>query len=92
MSDFPKWMLALAGISLLPVLLSPFYLFGLQPFGTSPSALVRFLLYVATQLLWLLPLILFFISLDLYRRGYERLGIAAALLGAALTATALWLL
>ena len=75
MSDFPKWMLALAGISLLPVLLSPFYLFD-----------------VATQLLWLLPLILFFVSLDLYRRGYERLGIAAALLGAALTATALWLL
>ena len=92
MSDFPKWMLALAGISLLPVLLSLFYLFGLQPFGTSPNALVRFLFYVATQLLWLLPLILFFVSLDLYRRGYERLGIAAALLGAALTATALWLL
>ena len=53
---------------------------------------MRFLFYVATQLLWLLPLILFFVSLDLYRRGYERLGIAAALLGAALTATALWLL
>lgn len=75
MSDFPKWLLALAGISLLPVLLSPFYLFGASPFGTSDSSFVRFLLYVITRLLWLLPLLLFFFSLDLYRRGYERAGI-----------------
>ena len=54
MSDFPKWLLALAGISLLPVLLSPFYLFGASPFGTSDSAFLRFLLYICTQLLWLL--------------------------------------
>ena len=26
MKDFPKWMLALAGVNLLPVLASPFYL------------------------------------------------------------------
>lgn len=82
MSDFPKWLLALAGISLLPVLLSPFYLFGASPFGTSDSSFVRFLLYVCTQLLWLLPLLLFFFSLDLYRRGYERAGIVITVLSA----------
>ena len=86
MSDFPKWLLALAGVSLVPVLLSPLYLFGATPFGTSDSSLVQFLLYCATQLLWLLPLVLFFVSLDRYRRGFERIGIAVLLCGAAITA------
>jgi hypothetical protein len=81
-SDFPKWLLALAGISLLPVLLSPFYLFGASPFGTSDSTFLRFLLYICTQLLWLLPLLLFFFSLDLYRRGFERAGISLAVCSA----------
>lgn len=82
MSDYPKWMLALAGISLLPVLASPFYLFGLQPFGTSDSAFIRFALYLLTQLLWLVPLCLFFVCLDLYRRGYERMGVILTALSA----------
>lgn len=85
MSDFPKWLLALAGISLLPVLLSPFYLFGASPFGTSDSDMVRFLLYLATQVLWLLPLLLFFYSLDLYRRGQELFGIGIAFASAVIS-------
>ena len=82
MSDFPKWLLVLAGISLLPVLFSPFYLFGASPFGTSDNGFVRFLLYLATQLLWLFPLLLFFYSLDVYRRGWERFGIGVAVFSA----------
>ncbi len=85
MSDFPKWLLALAGISLLPILLSPFYLFGATPFGTSDSGFVRFLLYLATQMLWLLPLLLFFYSLDVYRRGWELLGIIIAAVSAVIS-------
>ena len=50
MNLFPKWMLALAGVNLIPVLLSPFYMFGgLQPFGTSDSTFVRFLLYMLSS-------------------------------------------
>lgn len=86
-SDFPKWLLALAGISLLPVLLSPFYLFGAAPFGSSDNGFVRFLLYMATQLLWLLPLVLFFFSLDYYRRGFERFGIGLCCFSALLALT-----
>lgn len=85
MSDFPKWMLALAGVNLLPVLASPFFLFGVMPFGTHEHAAVRFLLYLATQLLWALPLALFFVSLDYYRRGFERAGVALAATGVAVT-------
>ncbi len=87
MSDFPKWMLALAGVNLLPVVLSMFYLFGATPFGTSESSFIRFLLYVLTQMLWLVPLLLFFFSLDLYRRGYERIGITLASIGCLITIT-----
>ena len=61
MSLYPKWLLALAGLNLLSLLLSVFYLFGgVQPFGTSDNAVVRFLLYVAAQLLWLAPIGCFF--------------------------------
>lgn len=84
MNEFPKWLLALAGISLLPVLGSPFYLFGVEPFGTSENGFVRFLLYLATQLLWVIPLALFFVSLDRYRRGYERAAVVIASLSALL--------
>lgn len=90
MNEFPKWLLALAGISLLPVLCSPFYLFAAQPFGTSESSFVRFLLYLATQLLWVIPLALFFVSLDRYRRGHERSAVVIASLSALLTLGGAW--
>lgn len=80
-------MLALAGVNLLPVVLSMFYLFGATPFGTSESSFIRFLLYVLTQMLWLVPLLLFFFSLDLYRRGYEHIGITLASIGCLITIT-----
>lgn len=85
MSEFPKWLLALAALSLLPVLAVPFYLFGAMPFGTSDSGFVRFLLYLATQLLWAVPLALFFVSLDAWRRGYARRGVVWAVVGAAVS-------
>lgn len=92
MSVFPKWMIALAGINLLPLFLSPFYLFGgLQPFGTTSYGLVNFLLYLLTNLIWLLPVWLFFVSLDCYRQGYEKSGIGIAIVGIALTVTSILL-
>lgn len=89
MKLYPRWMLLLAGISLLPVLLIPFYLFGgLHPFGTSRSTVLSLLLYVLTNLLWAVPVVLFFVSLDQYGRGRRALAVALAVVGAALTAVA----
>lgn len=86
MKDFPKWLLALAGTGLLPLLTAPFYLLGAaRPFGTSDSVLLRFLLFVAANLTWLLPVAAFFVSLDRYRRGYRRSGVAVAVVALALT-------
>lgn len=49
-------------------------------FGTSDSAFVRFLLYMATQLLWFLPIIGFFTSLNAWRCGYNKRSIAIAII------------
>lgn len=91
MSDFPKWLLALAGLSLLPLLACPLYLFAFTPFGTSDSHVIRFIFYILTQLLWVSPVVLFFVSLDLYRRGYERWGITVATASALLSVGGAWL-
>lgn len=93
MSDFPKWLLALAALCALPVLLCPLYLFGgAAPFGTSGHAFVRFLLYLLTQLLWLVPAVCIFCGLDYWRRGYERVGTAIVAVGDVLTVVGFCLL
>lgn len=91
MSDYPKWLLALAGVSLLPLLACPLYIWGAQPFGTSDSHFIRFLLSILTQLLWVVPLALFFVSLELYRRGWEYAGIGVAAVSAVIAVGGAWL-
>lgn len=86
MSDFPKWLLALAGINLLPLIVCPLFLFGdFHPFGTSDIGIANFLLYLLTNLLWVIPALIFFGSLELYRRCYELPAIVLAVLGVLLT-------
>ena len=92
-SDFPKWLLALAGTNLIPILLCPFFLFGgLQPFGQSEVWILNFLLYLLSNLLWVAPLLLFFVGLQLYRRCFEVPGIIVNAIGALLTIVDIWLL
>lgn len=86
MKDFPKWLLALAGTGLLPLLAAPFYLLGaVSPLGTAANGGLRFLLFVAANSLWVLPVAAFFVSLDRYRRGFRRSGVAVAVAALALT-------
>lgn len=83
MKEFPILLLILAFLCLVPVLWGmSFYLFGaVQPFGTSLSAWLRPVLYFAAQLLWLVPMALFFVSLNEYRRGYTIRAYATAIIG-----------
>lgn len=84
---FPLWLLVLAGVNLLPVFVAPFYLFGgLHPFGTSESGVVAFLLYLLTNLIWAVPILLFFLSLDLYHKARKTAGVVVASAGVVLTA------
>lgn len=85
MKDFPKWLLALAFVCIVPILVSPVYLFGAMAlFGQGQTGVVRFLAYVAQNLLWLLPIVAFFVGLDRYRRGFYKSGIAVVIAGVAL--------
>lgn len=91
MKEFPKWMLALAGTNLIPILLSPFFLFALRPFGDAPGV-AGFLLYVLTNLLWIIPIALFFVSLTLYRRCYGIPAVVVAIVGLLFTVADICLL
>lgn len=93
MSDFPKWLLALSGTNLIPILVCPLFLFGgLKPFGTTDYAVVNFLLYMLVQLLWLVPTLLFFLSLHLWRKCYELPAIVIAVIGLLFTVADILLL
>ncbi len=92
MEQYPKWLLALAFPCLLPVLLSIFFLFGgLRPFGRSEHIVVDFILFLAANLLWILPVLLFFAGLYAFGRTYERLSIGLLTVGMLLTALDIWL-
>ena len=93
MNIYPKWLLLLAGSNLACLLLIPLFAFGsFAPFGTSSSSFVGFLLYVLTNLLWLLPVGCFFGSLSLYANYHERIAVAVAAAGLLLTLTDFYLL
>ncbi|MDD6076220.1 MAG: hypothetical protein PUB84_05650 [Bacteroidales bacterium] len=92
MDQFPKWMLALAGVNLLPLLASPFFLFGNLTLCQGHTGVLYLLFYLLTQLAWVLPLAAFFVSLDLYRRGFETAGVVIVLAGWLIAAVGVWLL
>lgn len=82
MRDYPRWLLVIAFLCVTPVFVSPLYLFGgLTLFGRADNTLLRFLLYLLQNLLWVVPILGFFVSLDLYRRGFERWGVVVAIIG-----------
>lgn len=86
MEQYPRWLLALCFPSLLPLLFSVFFMFGgLTPFGESDWLIIRFALYLLMQLMWVLPVGSFFLSLWLWGRCQERWSICVAVLGLAMT-------
>lgn len=86
MKDYPKWLLALAFLNIIPVFLSVFFLFGgLFKAPGSWGAFIGLLIYLLVNLLWILPIIAFFIGLNDYRRGFQKRSTAILVLGNLLT-------
>ena len=92
MSEFPRPLLALAFTSVAAVIWCIFYMFGFMPFGSSANGMLNFLLYIAGNLLWVIPVLLFFVGLNEYRRGYETRAYIVCAIGALLSLTSLLLL
>lgn len=65
MSQYPKWFLTLNFPNIIiPMIVMIFYMFGgVHPFGDVDNFFWSFVIYIFTQLLWIVPIILFFISL-----------------------------
>ena len=59
-----------------------------MPFGGESNSIVRFLLYLVLQALWILPAVSFFVGLDAWRRGYEKRGVIIHVLGLILSIAA----
>ncbi len=85
MSLYPKWLLALAGVNLLSILYSVFFLFGgYYLLGFREDALVfNGLSYLTTQLFWIWPCGAFFLSLLAHDRDHLWLSVITALSGIA---------
>ena len=86
MKDYPKWLLALAFLNIIPVFLRVFFLFGgLFKAPSSWGTFIGLLIYLLVNLLWILPILAFFIGLNDYRRGFQKRGTAILVLGNLLT-------
>ena len=86
MKDYPKWLLAFAFLNIIPVFLSVFFLFGgLFKAPSSWGTFIGLLIYLLVNLLWILPILAFFIGLNDYRRGFQKRGTAILVLGNLLT-------
>ncbi len=87
MNVFPKWYLCLCFPALLSVFASPMYLFGgLRLFGFTESKFLGILYFLLQNLIWLAPVVLFFVSLHIFAQGYEKSGVALAVLNLCLMA------
>ncbi len=58
---------------------------GLFKAPSSWGAFIGLLIYLLINLLWILPIVAFFIGLNDYRRGYQKRGIAILVCGNILT-------
>ena len=83
MSQYPKWFLALNFPNIIiPMIVMIFYMFGgVHPFGDVDNFFWSFVIYIFTQLLWIVPIILFFISLISWGWIREKIALVTACVG-----------
>ena len=86
MKEFPKKILALAFFNLIALFLSIFFLFGgvLSP-NNEVGDVVRLLIYISVQLLWILPVSSTFIGLNQYRLGFPKRSLLILISGSLMT-------
>lgn len=94
MNQYPKWLLALIfpGV-IIPAGTMIFYLFGgVRPFGSSDHWFWDFMLYLLPQLLWVVPVISFFLSLFLWGWMREKAAIFTGIVGLIISIASVFIL
>lgn len=84
MSQYPKWFLALNFPNIIiPVFVTMICLMfgGVHPFGNVDSWFWSFIIYIFTQIFWIFPVALFFISTLAWGGMREKIAIGTALAG-----------
>lgn len=83
MSQYPKWFLAISFPNVIvAMMLMIFFLFGgIHPFGDVDALFWSFILYLFTQLLWIVPVVLFFLSIFAWGGARERLAVGCCVAG-----------
>lgn len=83
MNQYPKWLLALnfPNIILAFVTMTLLMFGGTHPFGRVDSTFWSFFVYLITQLLWILPILTFFISLLCWGYTRYKLAVGTAVFG-----------
>lgn len=83
MEQYPKWFLALNFPNIIiPMIVMIFFMFGgVHPFGDVDNFFWSFVIYIFTQLLWIVPIVLFFISLISWGWIREKLALVTACVG-----------
>ncbi len=81
MEQYPKWFLALNFPNVvIAMVLMIFYMFGgIHPFGDVDNWFYSFIIYIFNQLLWISPIVLFFVSIFSWGWCRERLAIYTAI-------------
>ena len=83
MSQYPKWFLAINFPNIIfAMAMMTFFMFGgVHPFGDVDSVFWSFIIYLFTQLLWMVPIVLFFISVFAWGWARERLAVGCCAAG-----------
>ena len=83
MSQYPKWFLAISFPNVIvAMMLMIFFLFGgIHPFGDVDALFWSFILYLFTQLLWIVPVVLFFLSIFAWGWARERFEVGCCVAG-----------
>lgn len=90
MKEFPRWYLTLSFMTLWPLIVVPVFLMWQPRTGHS---VLNILAYIAVNLIWIVPVVMFFLGLNEYRRGYHKRAYAITWSTLALSIVAsVWLL
>lgn len=83
MSQYPRWFLLFNFPNILIAIVTMIFIMfgGVHPFGQVDSTFWNFLIYLLSQLLWLAPILLFFVSLLAWGYIREKIAIATGLAG-----------